>query len=221
MANKTKIKSDIKLIQFCNEIMGDYLDENTKFVQDVNSSAEKSYHLSPASGNWNVRQNAHGVSLPVVKLQNEFYLSCSVSFKPDGQKMNFKSISLQFFDVKKLLFRAEWDNWEIKKEESDEDEDIKQHPQPHWHLGDSSEVGITENVASTFQTYIQNSNYKKFEERNREREKRDLNRLHFFMKMEEGKPQPVCFDLTFESDFKEWLRETMRSVNQELEYLSK
>lgn len=32
MANKTKIKSDIKLIQFCNEIMGDYLDENTKFV---------------------------------------------------------------------------------------------------------------------------------------------------------------------------------------------
>ena len=110
--------------------------------------------------------------------------------------MEFKSISLQFFDVEKLLFRAEWDNWEIKKEESCKGEDIKQHPQPHWHLGDSKEVGITENVAGSFQTYIRESSYKQFEEIIRERKKRDLNKLHFFMKMEEGKAQPEYFDLT-------------------------
>lgn len=221
MANDTKIRSDSKLIQFCTEILNDYIAENTKFVPDVNSNAEKSYHLSPASGNWNIRQNAHGVSVPVVMLQNEFFLSCSVSFKPKGSKMVFKSISLQFFDVEKLLFRAEWDNWEIKKEESCKGEDVKQHPQPHWHLGDSKEVGITENVAGSFQTYIRNSSYKQFEASIREREKRDLNKLHFFMKMEEGKAQPEYFDLTEEANFKEWLRETMRSVDLELSYLSK
>lgn len=221
MANDTKIKSDSKLIQFCADILNDYIAEDTKFVPDVNSNAEKSYHLSPASGNWNIRQNAHGVSVPVVIMQNEFFLSCSVSFKPKGLKMIFKSISLQFFDVEKLLFRAEWDNWEIKKEESCKGEDVKQHPQPHWHLGDSRTVGITENVADTFQTYIRNSSYKQFEAICREREKRDLNKLHFFMKMEEGKTQPEYFDLTYEANFKEWLRETIRSVDTELSYLSK
>lgn len=221
MANDTKIKSDSKLIQFCKEILNDYIAEDAKFVLDDNSNAEKSYHLNPASGNWNIRQNAHGASVPVVMLRNDFFLYCSVSFKPEGLKMVFKSISLQFYDVKKLLFRAEWDNWEIKKKESRKDEDVKQHPQPHWHLGDSREVGVTENVADSFQTYIQNSSFKQFEAIIREREKRDLNKLHFFMKMEEGKTQPEYFDLTYEANFKEWLRETMKSVDLELSYLSK
>ena len=221
MANNTRIKSDTKLIRFCNEILNDYLGEEAKFVSDINSSVEKSYHLSPTSGNWNIRQNAHGVSVPVVKLLNDFFLSCSVSFKHQEGSVIFKSISLQFFDINKLLFRAEWDNWEIKKEEKSDEEDIKQHPQPHWHLGESGEVGITEEVADTFQDYIHNSNYRQFEAKIREREKRDLNKLHFFMKMEEGKTQPEYFDLTYEANFKEWLRETIRSVDTELSYLSK
>lgn len=221
MANKAIIKSDQKLIQFCNEILCDYLDEDGKFVQDTNSNAEKSYHLGPVGGNWNLRLNAHGLQVPVVRLHSKFFMSCSISFKPDRQKMKFKSISLQFFDIRKLLFRAEWDNWEIKKEESNEDEDINQHPQPHWHLGNSSEVGVTENVASTFQAHVQQSSYKKFEEKLREHEKRDLNKLHFFMWMESGTNQPIYHDLTFEADFKEWLRETMRSVDKELSYLPK
>ena len=221
MANNTKIKSDTKLIQCCDEILGDYFAERWKFVEDINSNAEKSYHVESASGNWNVRQNAHGQSVPVVLLHNEFFMSLSFSFKPNGQKMDFKGISLQFYDVRKLLFRAEWDNWEIKKEESNEDEDIKQHPQPHWHLGDSKDLGVTEKVAASFQAYIQNSSYKQFEEQIKEREKRDLSRLHFFMRMGEDKAQPICYDLTNEKDFKQWLKETMRSVNQELSYLSK
>ena len=65
MANDKKIKSDSKLIQFCFEILNDYLEEDAKFIQDINSSAEKRYHLSPVSGNWNALQNAHGLSVPV------------------------------------------------------------------------------------------------------------------------------------------------------------
>ncbi len=221
MASKSKIKSDTKLIRFCEEILGDYLDEESKFVADINSSSDKSYRLYPISGNWKLRSGAHGQTVPVVKLCNDFFLSCSISFKPYGQKMEFKSISLQFFDIWKLLFRAEWDNWEIKKEDSMADEDIKRHPQPHWHLGDSQEVGVTENVADSFDAYVHQSSYKRFEEKLRERNKRDLNRLHFFMKMDEDNLQPTYYDLTYEIDFKLWLRETMRSVDQELSYLSK
>lgn len=221
MANNARIKSDTKLMQFCTDILDEYLSESSKFVKDINSSTERSYQLSPASGNWYLRQNAHGKAVPVVLLRNEFFMSCSISFKPNGQRMDFKSISLQFYDVKKLLFRAEWDNWEIKKEESSEDEDIKQHPQPHWHLGESNEIGVTEKVAATFQEHIHQFSYPQFEQKMREREKRDLSRLHFFMGMEKDTPQPVYFDLTYEEYFKEWLRETMRSVDQELSYLSK
>lgn len=220
MANKSTIKSDTKLLQFCKEILDEFLDEDYKFEADINSSNEKSYSIRPISGNWTQLSGAHGQSVQVVKLKSEFFLSCSICFKPVGLKLVFKSISLQFFDVRKLLFRAEWDNWEIKKDESSEDEDIKQHPQPHWHLGNSQEFGVTETVNDSFAEYIQNSSFKKFEEIQRERNKRDLNRLHFFMKWDENFPQPYYYDLTIESDFKIWLSETMRSAEQELSYLS-
>ena len=91
----------------------------------------------------------------------------------------------------------------------------------HWHLGDSREVGVTENVASTFQVHVQNSNYKQFEERIRKPEKSDIKKLLFFMNIKEEAPQPTYFDLTYVAAFKEWFRETMRSVDQELSYLSK
>lgn len=221
MANETIIKSDVKLIQFCNDILSDYLDESARFVDNSNPTSERRYYLGPSDGNWNLRSNAHGLTVPVVRLQNDFFMSCSICFKPNGQKMDFKSISLQFYDINKLLFRAEWDNWEIKKAESTEDEDIKQHPQPHWHLGDSSGIGVTEDVAQTFQVHIRQSSFKQFVEKSREREKRDLNKLHFFMNIDNSVIQPSYCDLTKEKEFKHWLRETMRSVVQELSYLTK
>ena len=220
MANNSKIKSDAKLNQFCLEIVKDYLGEDVKFEADINSSTEKNYHLSPASGNWETRSNAHGKEEPVVRLSCGFYMAFSIGYKPTGKRTVFKTISLQFFDEEKLLFRAEWDNWEIKQDESSDDEDIKQHPQPHWHLADNKPSKSEPKAVNSFTEHVQQSSFSAFNKTEEKKTGYDYSRLHFFMRMD-GSYSPYYYDLTNEADFKLWLRETMKYVDQEFRYLKK
>jgi len=220
MASKSSIKSDTKLNQFCLDIVKDYLDEDAKFEADINSSKEKSYHLSPASGNWATRMNAHGKREPVVRLNNGFYMSFSIGYKPQGNKIEFKNISLQFFDVDSLLFRAEWDNWNIKREESPEQEDIKKHPQPHWHLADNKKGRTDLNPVNSFTELVEQGSFNSFARTEEKPQEYDYSRLHFFMRMD-GSNFPYYFDLTKEADFKLWLRETMKYVDHEFNCLKK
>lgn len=219
MAGNSKIKSDIKLNQFCLDILKDYLDDDCVFIPDINSSKEKSYHLGSKSGYWETRINAHGKDTPVVKLCNGFYLSFTIEYKPDGRKLDFKAVSLQFYDKEALIFRAEWDNWEIKKAESNKVEDIMPHPQPHWHLAEIKEKKAETKMANTFEEHVNQDSFVSFEQADETKpNKLDYSRLHFFMKMDEDS-SPYYFDLTYEENFKYWLSETMKHVEMELSYL--
>ncbi len=220
MASKGSIKSDTKLNQFCLDIVKDYLGEDVKFVADIISSKEKSYHLSPTSGNWATRTNAHGKDEPVVRLNSGFYMSFSIGYKPNGNKIEFKNISLQFFDIDSLLFRAEWDNWNIKQEDSAEHEDVKQHPQPHWHLADNKKGRTETKQVNSFSELVEQSSFSSFSRTEETSQEYDYSRLHFFMRMD-GSNFPYYYDLTREADFKLWLLETMKYVDHEFKSLKK
>lgn len=220
MAKDSKIRSDAKLLTFCLDTLKDYLSAECAFKENEYSAKEKSYYLGTAKGRELTMMNAHSLSVPVVQMKNEFLMACSLTFKKNNRTLDFKGISMQFFDYQKLLFRAEWDNWELKQEEKATGEDLKLHPQPHWHLADAEGIGITERVSGTFMEHISNFSFKQFEEKMRERTKRDLGRLHFFMQMDSTGGNELYLDLTSENTFKRWFSITIKSVNEELNLLT-
>lgn len=220
MANKAKIKNDLKLTHFSEDILNDYLDSEGKFIPDAGPSGERRYALISKGDIWETRKNAHGKDVPVVRLMNGFFMHCSMGFKVrKSNVVDLKSVSLQFYEDN-LLFRAEWDNWDIKMEESNPDEDIKPHPQPHWHLGDLAHNEFwNEKRADSFMDLVEQSSFKEFETQGQDKQDKSFSDLHFSMRMEEGATYPFNYDLTYEDDFKSWLRDTMMHVDKELFYL--
>lgn len=219
-ANKAKIKNDIKMLHFSEDILNDYLDSEGKFIPSAGPSGEKNYFLISKDDNWETRKSAHGKEVNVVRLMNGFFMYCSIGFKVrKANTVDFKSISLQFYD-ESLLFRAEWVNWDIEKEESNLEEDIKPHPQPHWHLGDMVHKSVSvERKADGFIELVEQSGFQEFETKKIVKQDKHYSDLHFSMRMEEGETFPFIYDLTFEEDYKFWLRETMKHVDKELSYL--
>lgn len=222
MANKAKIKNDKKLLCFSEDILNDYLESEGKFIPCDGPTGERRYFLISKDGSWITRKNAHGKEVTVVRLMNSFFIHCSMGFKVrSSNTVDFKSISLQFYDDA-LLFRAEWDNWEIKQEESNTDEDIKPHPQPHWHLGDLvSKENNEEETHSSFVDLVNQTNFLNFDNNQSVKTDKGYSDLHFSMRMENGETFPFIFDLSYEDDYKTWLRETMNHVDKELLYLNK
>lgn len=220
MANKVKIKNDLKLLHFSEDILNEYLDSEGKFIPNIGPSGERCYTLISKSDSWETRKNAHGKDVIVVRLMNGFFMHCSMGFKVrKGNAVDLKSVSLQFYDDG-LLFRAEWDNWVIKMEESNPDEDIKPHSQPHWHLGDLvHSESWNDKRADSFVELVGRFGFQEFENNERVKQDKSFSDLHFSMRMEEGATYPFIFDLTYEDVFKSWLWETMKHVDKELSYL--
>lgn len=114
-----------KEAKFCEEIINHHTENTVRFNNSADAAG--SFLLYHEDGPSYMIQSSHGQrEKPVVLLNNHYLFQCDISFQPGKNKNTyiFVGISLQFYDDKGLLFRAEWDN---KKGLT--------HPQPHWHFG--------------------------------------------------------------------------------------
>lgn len=117
-----------KEARFCEDIINQHTESRVRF----NSSPDRagSFILYHEDGPSFMVHPSHGQNdKPAVLLSNHYLFQCDISFQPGKNKNTFifDGISLQFYDFKGLLFRAEWDN-----------NNDTVHPQPHWHFGDKT-----------------------------------------------------------------------------------
>lgn len=206
---KSTRTNDPKQVQLCLDIIRPYLKYEGVFIK--NETLNISYSLTYTKGNWNTRIGSHRQSVPIVELNNGFYLHCSISFKEDKKKKILKGISLQFFDEHRLLFRAEWDNRDFL-----EDKD-KPHAQPHWHFDAKGEI----KKAQTAKTFTDFQNVTQFDGllplAQDEYRQIKLERLHLFMTLGESSKCDTSYeDLTNDSALRKWLSQCMKQVDYEL-----
>lgn len=147
----TEERSIPKEAKFCEEIINHHTENKVRFNRSADSAG--SFLLYHEDGPSFMVQSSHGQSeKPAVLLNNHYLFQCDISFNPGKNKKTyiFVGVSLQFYDKKGLLFRAEWDN---RKDLT--------HPQPHWHFGNkqlfqdrgteiTSSNGFMENSSSDF-----------------------------------------------------------------------
>ena len=114
-----------KEAKFCEEIINHHTKNTVRFNRNADSFG--SFLLYEEDAPLVFVPSAHGnIEKPAVRLTNHYLFQCDISFNTGKSKNSyvFAGISLQYYDNKGLLFRAEWDN---KKDLI--------HPQPHWHFG--------------------------------------------------------------------------------------
>ena len=202
-----------KFVQFCWDIIRPYLKYEGKFKK--NETLEIAYSLTNTTGNWSTRIGSHGQSVPIVVLNNGFYLHCSISFKEVKREKILKGISLQFFDEQRLLFRAEWDNRDFLEGKD------KPHSQPHWHFDAKGEI----KKVQTTKTFTDFQNVSQFDgslplDQDEFRQIK-LERLHLFMTLEDGQKCDTSYkDLTNIIELKQWLSQCMKQVDYELKFIS-
>ncbi len=114
-----------KEARFCEEIINRHTKNTVRFNEKADSSG--SFLLYEEDAPLVFVPSSHGNNEKhAVRLINHYLFQCDISFNPGKSKNTyvFAGISLQFYDKKGLLFRAEWDN-----------KNDLTHPQPHWHFG--------------------------------------------------------------------------------------
>lgn len=212
MGNKVKAVHNPKIVQLCLDIFRHYLQNDGVFNKD--ESSEEKYTLCDKSGNYESRKNSHGLSVPVVKMKNGFFVYCSIGFKNNNKQRVLQSISIQFYDQERILFRAEWDNKAFLRE------DQKPHPQPHWHLEGMGETQ-KQTEQSSFADYLKQENFSSSSVPTKKNVQLNLSRLHFFMELTDNMQENPCYaDLTNEKILKRWLSHCLESINDELIFVS-
>lgn len=194
-----------KEARFCEEIINHHTKNAVRFSEKADSSG--SFLLYEEDGPLVFVPSSHGNNEKhAVYLINHYLFQCDISFNPGKSKNTyvFAGISLQFYDNKGLLFRAEWDN---------KNELI--HPQPHWHFGSkqlfqereaeiASSNGFMENPSPNFMLSPTPLDYE---------------RLHFAMCMDIAKNK-VSVEYSDQS-LKSWLKLCMNLFDNQIEALSK
>lgn len=114
-----------KEAKFCEDIINRHTKNKVHFNRSSDSIG--SFLLYEEDAPFVSVPSSHGnIEKPAVLLSNHYLFQCDISFNTGKSKNSyvFDCISLQFYDNKGILFRAEWDT-KI---------DLT-HPQPHWHFG--------------------------------------------------------------------------------------
>lgn len=196
-----------KEAKFCEEI----INLHTKNIVRFNRKADSwgSFILYEEDAPLVFVPSSHGnYEKPAVRLINHYLFQCDISFNTGKSKNSyvFAGISLQFYDNKGLLFRAEWDN------KSD-----LTHPQPHWHLGNKQLFQDRENLKTSSDGFMDSSS--SFMPDIESPKPLDYERLHFAMCMDlVNMKQTIDYS---ESLLKLWLESCLLLFDNQIKALSR
>lgn len=192
------------LIFFCDEVK--------KYVQRKNDNISPydlgnyKYELRNESEPLNGKAIHSENIIPMIRLKSNFLMYFSVSYTHEQNKFSPEEISLQFFDSSNdLLFRAE-----VSFEKKDNE---VWHPQPHWHTVHTSK--IDKPVAPNFMEYVHPQGFQTA----MSSKVVDSGRIHLPMNINAEFEKPL--QRWSENDAIIWVKNTLRVVSHELDFVTK
>jgi len=166
-------------------------------------------YLSRAINNYNNIQE----EVNVIKWFHDFWVYIDIKFERSESDIPNTFISLSIFqgdisdNIKKQLFRAEWDNFDNNEN----------HPQPHWH------VYSNYSFEKTFNDFLEMTDENSFADLlNEEKSKvTDLKRIHFAMNGAWSNKGCHIHRITDENTIINWFQGLLGHIKSQLEYVTK
>lgn len=191
-----------------------FCDEVKKYLQGKNDNIRANdlgnykYELRNESEPLNGKAIHSENIIPMIRLKSNFLMYFSVSYTHEQSKFSPEEISLQFFDSSNdLLFRAEVS--------FNEQNNKIWHPQPHWHTVHTSK--IDKPVAPNFMEYVHPQGFQTA--MSSKAKVVDSGRIHLPMNINAEFEKPIR--RWSETDAIDWVKNTLRVVNHELDFVTK